>query len=73
VTAKRKTPKQIVDDCNALARKFYAPLGYDVPKGYRFDQANHPQERSVWRQACTAYEHIEGHNPEDAVCELEDE
>jgi hypothetical protein len=68
-----KTDREIVDGCNALARKFYAGMGYDVPEGYRFDQAHHPQEMAVWDMAVTAYEHVDGTDVEDALTAIEDE
>jgi hypothetical protein len=67
-----KTAQQIVDDCNALARQFYASMGYVVPDGYKFYEAHHPQERGMWAQAVMAYDHIEGTDVESALSELED-
>jgi hypothetical protein len=37
----RRTDEQIVQTANSLARDFYAFMGYEVPEGYRFDQAGH--------------------------------
>lgn len=68
-----RTNQQIVDDCNKLARLFYASLGYQVEDGYRFDQARHPQERGMWNQAVIAYDHIEGTDVEDALAQVEDD
>lgn len=68
-----KTDQQIVDDCNRLARVFYKMNGYEVPEGYRFDQARHPQERGSWNLAAVAYLHIEGTDPDEALQNLEDE
>lgn len=65
-----KTNAEIVAECNELARRFYESLGYEVEKGYRFDQARHPQERGMWNMAAMAYEYIEGTDVEQA---LEDE
>jgi hypothetical protein len=69
-----RTSREIVDDANALARVFYGMLGYQVEPGYRFDQATHPQEQSMWNMAVVAYENIEGTDVEDALNDiLEDE
>lgn len=65
-----KTPKQIVDECNELARKFYAMHRYEVPDGYKFYLANHPQEVGCWEMAVIAYEHIEGTDVEDCLMEV---
>lgn len=70
---KRLTARQVVDKCNHLAREFYKDRGYAVPKGYRFDEASHPEERALWHQARIAFIELTGTDPEDAVSELEDE
>lgn len=67
------TAKEIVANCNALARQFYLMHGHQVPEGYRFDQAHHPQERAMWAMAVLAYDEIEGTDVESALDELEDE
>ncbi len=36
---------------NRIARLIYAHQGYQVPEGYRFDTAHHPQETSAWKCA----------------------
>lgn len=64
--------KTIVENANALARSFYKMLGNDVPEGYRFDEAHHPQERLCWHMACEAFEQIEGTSPADALSEIEE-
>lgn len=66
-----KTPTQIVEAANSLARLFYAQQGYMVPEGYRFDKARHPQESRMWEMACLAYEEIDGSEPEAALDEME--
>lgn len=68
-----KTNQQIVNDCLALAQRFYSMHGYQVPDGYRFDLASHPQERLMWVMAVEAYEHIEGTPVEDCMEDLDDE
>ena len=65
-----RTNHEIVKDANALARIFYSLLGYQVEEGYRFDQAKHPQEVTMWRMAVIAYENIEGTDVEDALSEV---
>jgi hypothetical protein len=66
-----KTATEIVAACNELAKRFYSMHGYQVPDGYRFDQAHHPQERLMWTMAVEAYEHIEGTPVEDCLNELD--
>lgn len=66
-----RTDKQIVEDANDLARKFYLALGYQAKKGFRFDLSCHPQERDMWRLACLAYEEIHGTDVEEALDALE--
>ncbi len=62
-----KTNRQLVEEGNALSRKVYQSMGYQVPEGYRFDEANHPQERGMWNIAVIAYDHIEGTDLENAL------
>lgn len=69
---KAKTPQQIVDQTNNLARQFYRCNGYDVPTGYRFDLATHPQERQMWDMACLAFDELLQTDPNDALIELEE-
>ena len=68
-----QTEKQIVDKANALARTFYEMHGYEVPEGYRFDKAHHPQERCMWAMACHAFDQIEGTDVEEALSAVEDD
>lgn len=68
-----RTVQKIIEDANSLARLFYRSMGYQVPKGYRFDQASHPQEIGCWNQAVMAYDFIEGTDVENALSELDDE
>lgn len=67
------TNQQIVDNANILAAKFYSSLGYQVEKGYRFDQAKHPQEQQMWDFACISFDLIQGTDVEDALQQLQDE
>ena len=62
---------KIVSSCNELARVFYQSHGYEVPKGFAFHEATHPQERSMWNLAVMAYERIEGTDVLEALNELE--
>ena len=39
---------------NKLARLLYGINGYHVRRGYRFDQATHPQETAAFEQATVA-------------------
>lgn len=64
-------PQKIVDRANELARIFYEAHGYEVPKGYRFDKAHHPQEAGMWNLAVMAFAFIDGTNVDDALSEVE--
>lgn len=48
------TDKEIVEQTNRLARRFYQMQGYIVDKKYKFYKATHPQEMLCWRMACAA-------------------
>ena len=64
--------RAIVTKANELARRFYKAMGYEVPEGYRFDEARHPQERLCWLMSCDAFEMIEGTDPNEALASLEE-
>jgi len=68
-----KTATELVDDCNELAGKFYASMGYKVEEGYRFDRAHHPQEQGMWNLAVIAYDHIDGTEMDQVLLDAEDE
>lgn len=68
-----KTNREIVDECNELARTLYATNGYEVPDDYKMYDATHPQEKGAWAMAVYAYDHIEGTDVENALAELEEE
>lgn len=65
-----KTPQQIVDETNHLARVFYRSHGWIVPTGYRFDQAHHPQEQGMWTLAVLAQQTLCRVNPTEALEDL---
>lgn len=67
-----RTNRQIVEDCNSLARLFYSAHGYQVPEGYRFDRASHPQELGMWNLAVLAFDYLQDTDVEDALMQLED-
>lgn len=67
-----KTERQIVDDCNALARQFYKMQGCEVPDDFKFYESRHPMEQGCWNLAVLAYDHIEGTDVEDALAQVED-
>lgn len=68
-----KTEREIVDDCNKLARLYYAMQGCEVPDDFKFYEANHPMEVGCWNMAVAAYDHIEGTDVEDCLSALEDD
>ena len=74
----KKAPKiseerAIVNRANALAREFYNAYGYEVPEGYCFHEATHPQELSMWHLAVIAFDFIEGTDVADCLSQSEDE
>ena len=68
-----RTPQQIVDQTNNLARVLYRLRGYVRPRGYRFDAATHPQEVEAWNGACEAQRLLTDTDPDDALQELDEE
>ena len=68
-----KTDQEIVDEANGLAAQFYKAHGYEVPEGYKFHEATHPHEISMWNMAVLAYEYLTGTDLNDALSGIEDE
>lgn len=74
VATPARTSRQILDQTNELARKFYAlhDRGGSVEKVYRFDLSEHPQEQQVWRMACEAQLFLTETDLRDVLSDLED-
>lgn len=68
-----RTPQEIVDQTNELARELYRRRGYLHPPGYRFDKATHPHEVEAWNGACEAQRFLTDTDPDDALQELDEE
>jgi hypothetical protein len=69
----QKRREQIVFDANQLAAKFYLQFGCQASAGYKFYDATHPQEVTVWNMACVAYEHINEVDVRSVLEELEED
>ena len=68
------TDAELVKECNKLARLYYLMHGYQEKEGYRFDKAFHPQERSMWNLAATAFTVLLNIDIENALASvMEDE
>ena len=70
---KEPTDEEVISKCNSLARMFYSQMGYRVDRGYRFDQAPHPQERGAWNMASAAYYFLLGVDPNELLDDDEDD
>lgn len=68
-----KTAKEIVDEANALARKFYEMSGCEVPDDFKFYRAHHPAEVGCWNEAVVAFEVIAGTDVEDCLMQVEED
>lgn len=68
-----RSPREIVDQTNQLARQLYALRGYVVPEGYCFATAKHPHQREAWAGAREAQLLLTETDPDDALQELEEE
>ena len=66
-----RSDKEIVDQTNDLARKFYSVLGYNSKKNFKFQNAIHPQEIAMWQMACIAQEVLTNTDVENCIEELE--
>ncbi len=63
--------EQLVQAANELANKFYNDQGYIQPSDFKFYEATHPAEVSVWNLAVIAYDHINCTDIENALACLE--
>lgn len=68
-----RTPRQIVDECNALAIAFYAVEGHRASEGFKMYDSTHPHEQRCWRQAVIAFEHLRCTDVDEVLEELRDE
>ena len=68
-----KTNREIVENCNALARKYYAMQGYQVDESFKFYQSTFPAEVLCWEMAMAAYDFIEGTEVDGALDEWIDD
>lgn len=68
-----KSARQLIAECNELARAFYEMHGYAVSDEFKFYQAHHPQEVRMWDMAVTAYDHIQGTDIESCLDEINEE
>ena len=67
-----KSDEQIVAAGLELARRIYKAMGYEVPVGYKFYDARHPQEQGMWNLAVIAFEELTGTDLEDALANIEE-
>lgn len=67
------TNRELVDNCNELARTFYKMQGYQVGPDFKFYDSTHPHERGMWNTAVVAYEHVNGTDIAEVLDELTDE
>lgn len=68
-----RTPEEIIEQTNSLAREFYALMGYVVGEDHRFDKERvntHPQERLCWAMACAAQLELTDTDIDDVLSEI---
>lgn len=70
---KPRSAQEIVDQTLEVSRIIYRHRGYVVPEGFKFYESKHPHEIQAWSAACEIQEILTNTDPEDALCELEDE
>lgn len=66
----KKSDEEIVAAGLDLARRIYKAMGYEVPVGYKFYDARHPQEQGMWNIAVIAFEELTGTDLDDALANL---
>jgi hypothetical protein len=68
----KKSDEEIVAAGLELARRIYKAMGYEVPVGYKFYDATHPQEQGMWNIAIIAFEELTGTDLQDALANIEE-
>lgn len=66
------TDRKLVDLGLELSRAFYLAHGYQVEKGYKFYDSQHPQEQGMWALACIAFDKLTGTDLNDALANIGD-
>lgn len=64
---------ELVDECNKLARRFYAMKGCVVRDDFKFYDAHHPAEVGCWVMAVEAYAHIDRTDMDDVLSLVREE
>jgi hypothetical protein len=68
-----RTPREIIDQTNALARALLSLRGFEVPDGHRFDSSDDPRSQIAWEGARAAQLLLTDTDPNDALQELDEE
>lgn len=70
---KPRSTNEIIEQTNALARQFYAEMGYvETRTEFMFYASKHPTERLMWRLACIAQLELTETDPDELISEYED-
>ncbi len=67
------TDEQLLAAGLELARRFYKAHGYEVAKGYKFYESQHPQELTMWNLAVIAFEELTQTDLEDVLSSIDEE
>ncbi|WP_417212106.1 hypothetical protein [Acinetobacter venetianus] len=71
---KPRSTKEIIEQTNALARQFYAEMGYvETRTEFMFYASQHPTEKLMWRLACIAQLELTETDPDELIGEYEDD
>lgn len=68
-----RTPEQIVEQTNQLARRLYRLHDYEANEYFLFYEATHPHEVQAWEGACAAQELLTDTDVEDALIDMLEE
>ena len=68
-----RTDQEIFEQTNKLARRFYSIIGKEVEEDYRFDLADHPEEKLMWEFACEAQLELTDTDINDVLLEIQDD
>ncbi len=67
-----RTPEQILQQTNQLAREFAQILGYEILNpNLNFWEGTHPRLQMCWKMARAAQITLTDTDPEDAIVELD--
>ena len=62
-----RSPEEIVQQTNQLARLLLSGFGFDSPEDYQFHESDNPRAKMTWQMACMAQSWLTGTDVYDVL------